>query len=140
MHILYKKLHPDARVPTYAHIGDAGADVYACENITIAGGARALVSTGIAVAIPVGYVGLLWDKSGVATGYGVKTLGGVIDAGYRGEIKVGLHNLGVADFEIKKGQKIAQLLLQHIAHAEFTEVVDFEPTSRGEAGFGSTGV
>ena len=92
MELRIKKLHKDAKVPSYARPGDAGMDLYALFPVTIGAGERAIVSTGIAIAIPEGYVGLIWDKSGLSNTFGLKVVGGVIDAGYRGEVLVGILN------------------------------------------------
>lgn len=139
MELRIKKLHPEAKIPTYAHPDDAGFDLYAIENETIKKGGRALVGTGIAIEIPDGYVGLVWDKSGLSSKHGLKTLGGVVDAGYRGEIKIGLMNLGESDYSIEAGNKIAQMLIQKVEHAEIKEVEELSDTMRGAGGFGSTG-
>lgn len=140
MNIRVKKLHPDAIVPVFAHPGDAGMDLYSVEDRVLAPGERRSVPTGIAIALPDGYVSLVWDKSGVSHKFGVKTLGGVLDSGYRGEYLVGLINLGQEDFVIKKGQKIAQLLIQKVERPDIAVVDELDETSRGTGGFGSTGV
>lgn len=140
MKIRVKKLHPDAKVPAFAHPGDAGMDLYSVEDMVLVPGARASVPTGIAIELPDGYVSLVWDKSGPSHKFGVKTLGGVLDSGYRGEYLIGLVNLGQEPFEIKKGQKVAQLLIQRVEHPEIEEADELSDTSRGAGGFGSTGV
>ncbi len=140
MNIQVKKLHPDAKIPNFAHPGDAGMDLYSVEERVLKPGERASVATGIAMALPDGYVALVWDKSGVSHKFGVKVLGGVIDAGYRGEYLIGLVNLGQENFEIKPGQKIAQLLIQKVEHPSVEEVAELDDTSRGDGRFGSTGV
>lgn len=140
MNIQVKKLHPEAKIPNFAHPGDAGMDLYSVADIVLKPGERASVPTGIAMALPNGYVGLMWDKSGPSHKFGIKTLGGVVDAGYRGEYLVGLVNLSQEDFEIKVGQKIAQLLIQKVEHPEVEEVTELDETSRGDGRFGSTGV
>lgn len=140
MKIRVKKLHPDAKVPAFAHPGDAGMDLYSVEDMMIAPGMRASVPTGIAIELPDGYVSLVWDKSGPSHKFGVKTLGGVLDSGYRGEYLIGLINLGQEPFEIKKGQKVAQLLIQRVEQPEIEETDELGDTSRGAGGFGSTGV
>jgi dUTP pyrophosphatase len=141
MHLQVKKLHPEAIAPHYALKGDAGMDLYSVEEAVLRPGERRSVSTGIAMKIPEGYVGLVWDKSGVSHKGGVKTLGGVIDSNYLGEYLIGLVNLGDQDFEIRKGQKIAQILIQKVEVPETEEVDDFGvETERGENRFGSTGV
>ena len=139
MHLNIKKLHPDAKIPTYAHQGDAGFDLFATETVTIPIGARVLVGTGIAMEIPDGYVGLIWDKSGLSIKHGLKNLGGVIDAGYRGEIKAGVVNLSDEDYTVVVGHKVAQMLIQKVERAEIVEVDELSDTTRGHGGFGSTG-
>lgn len=139
MEIKVKKLHKDAKLPTYAHHGDAGFDLYAIESVSIPVGARVLVGTGIAMEIPDGYVGLIWDKSGLSMVHGLKNLGGVIDAGYRGEIKAGVVNLSDEDYTITVGHKVAQMLIQKVERADIKEVAELSDTSRGHGGFGSTG-
>lgn len=140
MKIRVKKIHPDAKVPAFAHPGDAGMDLYSVEDMVLAPGERGSVPTGIAIELPDGYVSLVWDKSGPSHKFGVKTLGGVLDSGYRGEYLIGLINLGQENFEIKKGQKIAQLLIQKVERPEIEETDELGDTSRGAGGFGSTGV
>ena len=140
MTIKIKKLHPHALIPTYAHPHDAGMDFFSCETITLLPGERKLIPTGIAMAIPSGYVGLLWDKSGLAGNYGLKTMGGVIDSGYRGEIKIVVHNLSDKPYTFETGTKIAQMLLQQVEQKQLVEVEELDDTSRGEGGFGSTGM
>ena len=139
MELKVKKLHPEAKLPTYAHHGDAGFDLYAIESVIVPVGARVLVSTGISMEIPNGYVGLIWDKGGLAMNHGLKNLGGVIDAGYRGEIKAGVVNLSENDYTITAGHKVAQMLIQKVERAEIKEVAELSDTSRGHGGFGSTG-
>ncbi len=130
----------NAKLPTYAHPGDAGCDLYAAEEVTIAPGERAQVGVGVAFAIPEGYVGLVWDKSGLSQKHGLKTLGGVVDAGFRGEVKVGLVNLSSEPYRIEAGHKVAQMLIQRVEAVTFEEVDALDETSRGLAGFGSTGL
>lgn len=139
MEIRIKKLRPDAIVPRYAHDGDAGIDLYCIEDVTIVPGERALVGTGLSMEIPKGFVSLLWDRSGLAAKKGLHVLGGVIDATYRGEYKVILINLGSETVMLHKGERVAQMLLQEVAHATITEVEELSETARGEGGFGSTG-
>lgn len=142
MPLKVKKLHPDAKILSYAHEGDAGMDLYVPERVELAAGERKSIPIGIAVEIPEGFVGLIWDKSGLSHKFGIKTFGGVIDAGYRGEICVGMMNLSTAPYVFEKGNKIAQLLIQPIEHPEVVEVATSEEltsTSRGQGGFGSTG-
>ena len=136
--IKVKKSHPDAILPRYAHQGDAGMDLFSCENYVLKPGERKLFGTGLKIEVPRGYVSLIWDKSGMASN-GIKTMGGVIEHTYRGEYGVILLNASDKNYEIKKGDKIAQLLIQPVETAEITEVEELSETSRGEGGFGSTG-
>ncbi len=126
-------------MPFYAHEGDAGIDLRSSVYIIIKPNETQTVPTGIKMAIPENYVGLVWDKSGYASKNSIKTMAGVIDSGYRGEIKVVMINLGKQDFEIKKDMKIAQILIQPIVHANLIEKEELEESVRGEGGFGSTG-
>jgi dUTP pyrophosphatase len=135
-----KKLHQDAIVPHYVHDGDAGMDLYSLEEIIIKAGERATVGTGIATEFSRGYVALVCDKSGLASKAGIKTMGGVIDCNYRGEYKVIMFNTSKQDYTVKKGEKIAQVLIQPVIQAEIEEVNELSDTSRGEGGFGSTGL
>ncbi len=134
-----KKLVPDAILPSYAHPGDAGLDMYANETVVINPNEAVKVKTGISIEIPDGFVGLVWDKSGLSTNHKIKTLGGVIDSGYRGESLIGLINLGDTPYIIEKGHKVAQMLIQKIERVEVSEVEELTDTSRGHGGFGSTG-
>ncbi len=139
MELKIKKLIPNATLPNYAHVGDAGMDFFASEITVIKKGERVQVKTGIAMAIPEGYVGLVWDKSGLSHKHGLKTLGGVIDAGYRGEIMIGMINLSSEDYTIEAGHKVAQMLIQKVESPEIIEVEELDDTSRGIGAFGSTG-
>src|SRR5438105_976049 len=109
MIIKIKKLYPDAKIPAYAHPGDAGMDIFAQESVTIKKGERKKIGTGVSLELPQGYVSLVWDKSGLAVNHGLKNLGGVIDANYRGEYFITLVNLGEADYRVEKGHKVAQV-------------------------------
>ncbi|MDO8656522.1 MAG: dUTP diphosphatase [Nanoarchaeota archaeon] len=140
MTIFIKKISTTATIPKYIHPHDAGMDLYANETIIINQGERKLIPTGIAMAIPSGYVGLIWDKSGIATNQGLKTMAGVIDSGYRGEIKVLIHNLSSQSYTVQAGTKIAQMLIQPVVQNEIVEIQELDDTSRGEGGFGSTGM
>ena len=141
-----KKLNEDAKLPEYAHEGDAGMDLhYYSESDTdtvVYSGAKGQFRTGISVAIPEGYVGLIWEKSGLASKKGIQVLGGVIDSGYRGEVVIVLKNTGVKLTTIKSGDKIAQLLIQPVAKVDPVEVEVLPEANdeRGVDGFGSTGV
>lgn len=138
MKIKIKKLNSDAIIPKYAHEGDAGMDLFSIENLVLKPKHRAVIGTGISIELPRGYVSLIWDKSGIAS-KGIKTMGGVIDCGYRGEYKIVLINLSSENFEIKKGQKIAQVLIQKIESPSIEIVNELSKSSRAEGGFGSTG-
>lgn len=133
----------EGELPSYAHPGDAGADLRSSEALVIAPGERATVATGVAIALPDGYVGLVHPRSGLAAKHGVTVLNapGTVDAAYRGEIKVTLLNTDKSrPFEIAVGDRIAQLVIQSVERANFIQV-DYLPDShRGEGGFGSTGV
>ncbi|MDO8511225.1 MAG: dUTP diphosphatase [Nanoarchaeota archaeon] len=135
-----KKLHPDATMPKYLRPGDAAMDLYSNENKVLQPNQRELISTGIAMAIPQGNVGLIWDRSGMAANHGIKCMGGVIDSNYRGELKVILHNLTNQQFTIEKGMRIAQMLIQQVEQKEILEVKELDDSIRGEKGFGSSGM
>ena len=135
------KLHPAAQVPRYAHtgaFGDLAADLYAAEGARLEAGATGMVATGIAVEFPSTHGALVEDRSGLAV-RGVTTLAGVIDPGYRGEIKVVMTNLSADAVEIKAGDRVAQLRIVRRIEAEFVEVTELRGAERGAKGFGSTG-
>ena len=140
MKLQIKKIDPEAKLPTRAHSDDAGLDLYSVEGCTLQPGERRAVKTGIALAISSGYAGLIWDKSGLALKAGLKTMGGVIDAAYRGEILVIVANLSSLPYAIEKGTKIAQFLIQKVELPEVCEVSDLDDTLRGDGGFGSSGL
>lgn len=125
-------------LPKYAHKGDAGFDLSSVEDYTLEPTEKKLVSTGLKIEIPEGFVGLIWDRSGLAAKHSIHNLAGVIDSYYRGEIRVVMVNLGKEPFKIEKGMKIAQMLIQPVVNAEFIESNDLSQTERGERGFGST--
>ncbi len=139
MDLKIKKLHPDAIIPKYAKYGDAGMDLYSVEDCEVLSGATCKIKTGIAVELPHGFASLIWDKSGLATKYSIKTIGGVLDSGYRGEYIVGIINLGKSTYKIEKGDKIAQLLIQKVEHPTINIVEELSDSERGDNGFGSTG-
>ena len=128
--------------PTFAHPGDAGADLRSTETLSIEPGQRALVGTGVSIALPNGYVGLVHPRSGLAAKHGITVLNapGTIDAGYRGEIRVTLLNTGSETFRVERGDRIAQLLIQQFESPNFIQVERLPESDRGESGFGSTGV
>jgi len=136
-------LDPELPLPVYAKSGDAGLDLVASQDVTLSpAGGRALVPTGLAVAIPVGYAGFVQPRSGLAARHGVTCLNtpGLIDSGDRGELKVLLVNTDPDEaFEVHRGERIAQLVIQAVAHAVLVEVDELESTERGEGGFGHTG-
>jgi dUTP pyrophosphatase len=136
-----RRLDPDLPPPSYAHPDDAGLDLRAAEAVTLAPGARSLVGTGIAVAIPPGYAGLVLPRSGLALRSGVTVLNapGLIDAGYRGEVKVLLVNHATTPATFGRGERIAQLVIQRVERAQLAEVAELPPSERGPDGFGSTG-
>ncbi len=137
------RLRPDVEAPSYARDGDAGADLVAAETVTLAAnGGRALVGTGLSVAIPEGYAGFVQPRSGLALRHGVTCLNtpGLIDSGYRGELRVLLVNTDPSQaFEVTRGERIAQLVVQRVEHVRFVEVDELPDSERGEGGFGSTG-
>jgi dUTP pyrophosphatase len=136
------RLDPELPLPSYAHPGDAGADLVAREDVTLQPGERRLVPTGIALALPDGYVGLVHPRSGLAhrNGLSIVNAPGTIDAGYRGEVQVCLVNLDPATpIELRRGDRIAQLVIQQFETAAFVEVDQLPDSSRGAGGYGSTG-
>jgi len=138
-----RRLDPDLPLPSYARPGDAGVDLLATEDLELApGGGRGLVPTGVAVAIPRGYAGFIQPRSGLALKHGVTCLNtpGLIDSDYRGELKVLLVNTDPArSFLVKRGERIAQLVVQPVEHVLFEEVDELDDTDRGDGGFGHTG-
>jgi len=136
------RLDPGLPLPSYAHPGDAGADLYSRDDVTLAPGERRLVPTGIALALPDGYVALVHPRSGLAhrSGLSIVNAPGTIDAGYRGEVQVCLVNLDpVTPIELRRGDRIAQLVIQRVETAVFVEAEDLPGSSRGAGGYGSTG-
>ena len=143
MEIPITRIDSDLPLPTYAKEGDAGADLVANENVILSpAGGRALISTGVAIAIPEGYAGFVQPRSGLAAKHGVTCLNtpGLIDSGYRGELKVLLVNTDPeTPFAVVKGERIAQLVIQRVESVEFIEVEALSDSDRGSGGFGSTG-
>ncbi len=139
MKIKVKKMHNEAVVPKYAHPGDAGMDLFALEDTTFAPGEIRPVKSGIAMEIPSGYVGLVWDKSGISIKEGLKVLAGVIDSGYRGEIMIGMANISNKKYTFLKGHKVAQMLIQKIENPDIVLVDKLNETKRGGGRMGSTG-
>lgn len=142
MSVLLQRLDQTLPVPVVAHHGDAGVDLYAAAEVWLGPGERALVPTGIAIALPTGYAAFVHPRSGLATRHGVTVLNapGTIDAGYRGEIQVNLHNADRhAAFTVRHGDRIAQLVIQAVCSPTFTEVTDLPHSARGAGGHGSSG-
>jgi dUTP pyrophosphatase len=140
--VLITRLDPELPLPRYAKGGDAGADIVSRVDITLAPGERALVPTGIAIALPDGYVALVHPRSGLAIKHGVTMVNapGTVDAGYRGELQVILINHDNSEsVSFKRGDRIAQLVIQKVERAEFVEVRELPGSGRGSGGFGSTG-
>jgi dUTP pyrophosphatase len=141
--IEFKLLHELAQAPKYAHDGDAGADLVCVENVMLAPGERILVATGVAIALPAGYVGLVHPRSGLANkhGIGIVNTPGTIDSGYRGELKICLINLDSFEtVNLPAGSRIAQLVIQKVSTAQFVQVPELDDTERSDSGFGSTGI
>ena len=140
--ILIQRIDPDLPLPSYAHPGDAGADLAAAVDVELGPGERALVPTGIAVALPDGYAAFVHPRSGLAvrSGVGIVNAPGTVDAGYRGEIKVLLVNHDTDEpVRLRRGDRIAQLVIQRVERARFHEVQVLPGSARGEGGYGSTG-
>ena len=141
--VLVTRLDPDLPLPAYAHPGDAGADLVAAEDVELAPGQRAMVPTGLAIALPDGFAAFVHPRSGLAhrLGVGIVNAPGTVDAGYRGEIKVMLINHDPREpIELRRGDRIAQLVVQRFERAVFTEVDALPESVRGAGGYGSTGV
>lgn len=140
--VLITRLDPDVPLPSYAQPGDAGADLVSAEDVDLGPGERAVVGTGIAIALPAGYAAFVHPRSGLAAKHGVTVVNapGTIDAGYRGEIRVILLNTDpLRPVSFRRGDRIAQLVVQRVERAEFREVTALPATARGDNGFGSTG-
>lgn len=140
--VLLCRVDPDVPVPSYAQPGDAGADLVTTSDVVIAPGERAVVGTGVAIALPTGYAGFVHPRSGLAARAGLSVVNtpGTIDSGYRGEIKVCLINHDPREpIVLRRGDRIAQLVVQRVEHAVFREVSELGPSRRGAGGYGSTG-
>ncbi len=140
--LLVKKLADDARLPQYAHPGDAGLDVFACERVALEPGESKLVKTGVAIQLPPGTEAQVRPRSGLALKHQITVLNtpGTIDEGYRGEVGVILINHGKERFVVEPGMKIAQMVVQPVLRVEVREAAELSDTARGEGGFGSTGL
>ena len=141
MDLAVKLLHPLARLPLRAHPGDGGADLFSVEELTIPPGERREVGTGIALAVPAGYAGFVQPRSGLAFKHGIMVVNspGLIDAGYRGEVRIALYNSGREPFVIAVGERIAQLVVQRVEEPSFFAAEELPDTVRGTGGFGSSG-
>jgi dUTP pyrophosphatase len=140
--VLVQRLDPELPLPRYAHPGDAGADLVTREDVELAPGERAVVRTGVAIAVPEGYAAFVHPRSGLAARYGVSIVNapGTVDAGYRGEIMVVLVNHDLKEpVRFARGDRIAQVVVQRVERAVFTEVLELPPSVRGAGGYGSTG-
>ena len=139
MELKIKKLNSEAKWPNYAHPGDVGLDLYSLEDYDLKPGERKIFFVGFALEFPNGYAAIVKDKSSLPSKAGLHTMGGVFDAGYRGEYNVNLINLGQETYHIEKGDKIAQLVIYPVVIAELKQVEELSESSRGTGGFGSTG-
>ncbi|MET8862691.1 dUTP diphosphatase [Nonomuraea sp. NPDC004580] len=140
--VLIQRLDAELPMPSYAHAGDAGADLYAVEDVELQPGERAVVGTGVAIALPDGYAAFVHPRSGLAAKHGVTLVNapGTVDAGYRGEIRVTLINTDAKEpFRLRRGDRVAQLVVQRVERAAFYEVERLPGSVRGANGFGSTG-
>jgi dUTP pyrophosphatase len=141
--VLLHRLDPDVPVPAYAHPGDAGADLVAVHDLTLQPGERGMVGTGLAIALPAGYAAFVHPRSGLAlhAGLGIVNAPGTIDAGYRGEIRVVLVNHDLTQpVHVRRGDRIAQLVVQRVEHVRFVEVTHLPGSARADGGYGSTGL
>lgn len=139
MKLLVQKLNPDAKIPSFAHANDTAMDICSVVDMTVPPRERVQVPTGLAFHFPDGYAGLIWDKSGLSQRHGLKSLGGVLDPGFRGEVMIGLYNTSAEPYQIEKGDKVAQMLVQKVEHPDIQEVSELPESERGVKGFGSTG-
>jgi dUTP pyrophosphatase len=142
LQVQLKMLDPELEAPSYAHPGDAGADLRAREDVVLKPGERKLVPTGVAIALPDGFVALIHPRSGLATKHGLTIVNapGTVDAGYRGEISVTLLNTDATQsIELRRGDRIAQMVIQRVEYAQFVAVDELSGSVRGSGGFGSTG-
>jgi len=139
MKLKIKKILKDAKLPTHGHPGDAGVDLYSLEDVVFLAGHQERVRTGLAMEIPEGHVGLIWDKSRISFNLGLKIMGGVVDASYRGEIIMNLLNTSNKEVLLPREYKVAQMLVQRFEHCDIIEVAELSETVRGEGREGSTG-
>ena len=134
-----KRMDKDMKMPEYAHQNDGAFDLYCAKDLVINPGKRVSIPTGLKMEIPDGFVGVIWDKSGLSHKHGLKTFGGVVDSGYRGEVMVGIMNLGNKPYKFKKNHKVAQITIQKRYDVKIVEADKLSDSTRGESGFGSTG-
>ncbi|CAI2313936.1 unnamed protein product [Caenorhabditis sp. 36 PRJEB53466] len=137
--VRFTKLNENAQMPTYGSAAAAGADLYSAEDVVVPARGKFCVSTGLQLELPFGYYGRVAPRSGLAAKHFIDVGAGVVDSDYRGELKVLLFNFNDTAFEVKKGDRIAQLICERIAHCTYEEADDLENTDRGAGGFGSTG-
>jgi len=140
MKIRFKKLNNNAIAPKFNGVGDAGMDIYSDSDVLVEPSKVVAVPTGISMELPEGYVALVWDRSGLAIKNGIKTMGGVIDSGFRGEVKVIMTNLSDKELKLEKGSRVAQMIIQRYEVPEVELVEDLSESERGDGGFGSSGV
>lgn len=139
MELKWKKLDERAKAPAKGHAGDAGIDFFALETVVFPPGGQMRVRTGVGLEIPPGHVGLIWDKSSVSFNQGLKIMGGVIDAGFRGEVIMSLVNTSKSEQRLEAGQKVAQMIIQKFEDCELVEVAELSDSARGGGREGSTG-
>ena len=140
MKVRIQRIKKDIEMVKYAHDGDAAFDLRSSEDMELSAGGKIIVPTAIKMAIPEGFAGLIWDRSGLAANSSLHCLAGVVDSGYRGEVKVVLINLSKHDMYIKKGMRIAQMIIQKVESPILEEVESLDDTKRTDGGFGSTGL
>jgi dUTP pyrophosphatase len=139
MKIKVQKIDPAAKLPVVAYNGDAGMDIFSNEDCLINPMEKAVIGTGLKFEIPAKYAGFIWDKSGLAVNNSLKTMAGVLDSGYRGELKIVLINLGKEPYKVEKGKKIAQMIISRVERPNIAEAV-LKDTQRNQKGFGSSGL
>ncbi|MFA5134464.1 MAG: dUTP diphosphatase [Patescibacteria group bacterium] len=139
MKVNIKLLRPEAKVPAYGRIGDAGLDLYCCEGHTLQPGERRRFGLGFAMELPEGTVALVWDRGGMAANHGIHSIAGVIDSNYRGEVNVVLYNTSTEPYAISAGDKIAQMLVQQCESVDFIQSDELSDTARGEQAWHSSG-
>lgn len=140
MKIKIKRFDKEIELPKYSRKGDAALDIRSAESCIIEAGKRKAVKSGIAIELPEGYVGLVWDRGGIAAKHGVHTMAGVLDSNYRGELMIVLKNLSEDDFKIERGDRIAQLVIQQVVEADVEESDELSDSNRGDGRFCSSGV